>query len=385
MRTLDQDLLDRVRSALADDPGPVTPGRVAAAVRSAGAVLGDVGLLEVAEALRAELVGAGPLEPLLADPTVTDVLVNGAHGVWVDRGRGLERVRVEVGGEQAVRRLAVRLAAVAGRRLDDASPYVDAQLPGGVRVHAVLAPIAEGTHLSLRVPHRRSLTVADLVRLRALPPDWAAILEALVHARTALLVTGGTGSGKTTVLGTLLGLVPTGERIVVVEDSTELRVDHPHVVRLQSRPPNVEGSGAVTMTDLVRQALRMRPDRLVVGEVRGAEVRELLAALNTGHEGGCGTVHANTASDLPARLEALGALAGLNREAVHAQARGAIEVVVHLQRVGGLRRVIEIGVVDRSTPGLVIVPGICADPADPVHPGRRGAGWPWIAGRIGAS
>lgn len=387
MTALDPVLLERVRTAFVDDPGPVTPGRVAAAVRSAGAVLGDVGLLDVVDALSAELVGAGPLEPLLADPAVTDVLVNGADGVWIDRGRGLERVRVDLGGEPAVRRLAVRLAAVGGRRLDDASPHVDARLPGGVRVHAVLPPLAEGTHLSLRVPHRTCLSLADLVRSQALPPTWAPLLEQLVVRRTAMLVSGGTGSGKTTVLASLLALVPAGERIVVVEDSTELRIDHPHVVRLQSRLPNVEGSGGVTMTDLVRQALRMRPDRLVVGEVRGAEVRELLAALNTGHEGGCGTLHANAAADVPARLEALGALAGLGRAAVHAQARGAVQVVLHLQRDAGVRRVAEIATVDPAGEGLTVLAALTADLADPSHPGHRGPGWPqlehWVGARAG--
>lgn len=378
MSPLDPELLARVRDALAEDPGPVTPGRVAGAVRAAGAVLGDVGLLDVVEALHAELVGAGPLEPLLADLAVTDVLVNGAEGVWIDRGRGVERVRLDLGGEQAVRRLAVRLAAVAGRRLDDAAPYVDARLPSGVRVHAVLPPLAEGTHLSLRVPHRRQLDLAELVRGGGVPPAWAPMLEQLVLRRAALLVCGGTGSGKTTVLATLLALVPPSERIVVVEDSTELRINHPHVVRLQSRLANVEGSGAVTMTDLVRQALRMRPDRLVVGEVRGAEVRELLAALNTGHEGGCGTLHANAVADVPARLEALGALAGLGRAAVHAQARSGVQVVIQMQRVAGAHRVVEIGVVDPAEPGLVIAAALTAERADPADAGRRGPGWPML-------
>jgi pilus assembly protein CpaF len=382
VRTPDPALLDRVRLALADAPGPVTPGRVAAAVRSAGAVLGDVGLLEVADALRAELVGAGPLEPLLADPEVTDVLVNGPDGVWIDRGRGLERVRLDLGEESVVRRLAVRLAAVAGRRLDDASPYVDARLPDGVRVHAVLPPLAEGTHVSLRVPHRRHLSLPDLVRLQVVPPSWQPVLERLVASRTSLLVSGGTGSGKTTVLASLLGAVPHGERIVVVEDSTELRIDHPHVVRLQARPPNVEGVGGITMTDLVRQALRMRPDRLVVGEVRGAEVRELLAALNTGHEGGCGTLHANAVSEVPARLEALGALAGLRRDAVHAQARSAVQVVLHLSRPAGRRRVVEVGVVDPAAEGLVVLPALLADPGDPLLAGRRGPGWALLEQRL---
>lgn len=383
LRTVDPLLLQRVRAELAREPGAATPGRVAAAVRASGAVLGDVGLLDVVEALRAELVGVGPLDALVHDPDVTDVLVNGDRGVWVDRGHGLERVRTTLGGEREVRRLAMRLAAVAGRRLDDASPYVDARLPSGVRLHAVLPPLAEGgTHLSLRVPHHRTLTLDELCASGAVPPPWAPVLQSVVSTQCAFLVTGGTGSGKTTVLGTLLSLVAATERLVVVEDCTELRIDHPHVVRLESRPPNVEGQGAVTMTDLVRQALRMRPDRLVVGEVRGAEVRELLTALNTGHEGGCGTIHANAPRDVPARLEALGALAGLGREAVQAQAAGALQVVLHLQRRAGRRRLVEIATVQRQGGELCVLPALVAHPDDPADRGERGAGWPALQHRL---
>lgn len=385
MRAPSPALVERVRAELASSPGAVTPGRVAAAVRATGTVLGDAGLLDLVDALRAELVGAGPLEPLLADPDVTDVLVNGDRGVWVDRGEGLERVRVRLGGEADVRRLAVRMAATAGRRLDEASPYVDARLPGGVRLHAVLPPLAAGgTHLSLRVPSRRALSLDDLRARGAVPPSWMPVLHALIERWCAFLVSGGTGTGKTTVLGALLATVPGVERIVVVEDCLELRVDHPHVVRLESRPANVEGSGAIAMTDLVRQALRMRPDRLVVGEVRGGEVRELLTALNTGHEGGCGTVHANAAGDVPARLEALGALAGLGREAVHAQVGSALEVVLHLRRIGGLRRLVEVGVVRTLPHGVEVVPALLADLADPQGDGRRGPGWASLRARLQA-
>ena len=190
------------------------------------------------------------------------------------------------------------------------------------------------------------------------------MLRALVAARAAYLVTGGTGTGKTTLLAALLAVVPAAERLVIVEDAAELWVDHPHVVRLEGRAANVEGAGQVTMTDLVRQALRMRPDRLVVGEVRGGEVRELLAALNTGHEGGCGTVHANASADLPARLEALGALAGLDRAAVTAQAGSALEVVVHLRRLAGRRCVTEIAAVRAGRSGLQVLPALSSPPAD---------------------
>jgi pilus assembly protein CpaF len=282
--------------------------------------------------------------------------VNGPDEVYVDRGSGLERVDVRTGDESAIRRLATRLAAAAGRRLDDATPYVDVRLADGTRFHAVLSPVAApGTCLSLRVPSRKVFSLDDLVSFGALPPAGMSVLRDLLDARLAFLISGGTGTGKTTLLNSLLSLVDPSERLVLVEDASELRPDHPHVVRLEARPPNVEGSGEITLRDLVRQALRMRPDRLVVGEVRGAEVVDLLTALNTGHEGGCGTVHANSAADVPARLEALGALAGLNRDAVHSQVASALHAVIHLTRAAdGVRRISEIQVFDRSPGGQVV-------------------------------
>jgi pilus assembly protein CpaF len=244
-------------------------------------------------------------------------------------------VRAEVSFPDAdsVRRLAQRLAASCGRRLDDASPYVDAVLADGTRLHAVLPPVAvRGPFLSLRTFRHRGFSLEELIAAGTLTRESAGLLSAVVRARLAYVVSGGTGSGKTTLLSTLLSLVPADERIVIVEDATELRPIHPHVVALQCRLSNVEGSGAVTLTDLVRQALRMRPDRLVVGECRGPEVVDLLGALNTGHEGGAGTLHANTAADVPARLEALGALGGLSREALHAQLAAGLHLVLHLGR-----------------------------------------------------
>jgi pilus assembly protein CpaF len=215
------------------------------------------------------------------------------------------------------------------------------------------------------------------------------MIRTVVSSRAAYLVTGGTGSGKTTLLAALLGLVPPTERIVVVEDSAELRIEHPHVVQLEGRVANVEGAGQVSMVDLVRQALRMRPDRLVVGEVRGAEVRELLAALNTGHEGGCGTVHANASADLPARLEALGALAGLTSAAVRAQTAAAIELVLHLRRDGPDRRLAELSVVRGRGERLEVVPALLATaPADARRGARtwdRGPGWAQLVARLGVN
>ncbi|MEU4333426.1 TadA family conjugal transfer-associated ATPase [Micromonospora lupini] len=332
----------RVRQRIAAATDPVTPAAIVSAVRAepTAAVLGDTAVLRIADRVHDDLVGAGPLAPLLADPEVTDVLVNGVR-VWVDRGAGLHQVAVPVGSVEDVRRLAQRLIASAGRRLDDGSPYADARLPDGTRLHAVLPPVAtEGPYLSLRTFRHRPFTLDELVRQGTVPRPVAPLLAAVVAARLAYLVTGGTGSGKTTLLNTLLGLVPATERIVLVEDAAELQPGHPHVVGLQARTANVEGTGVVSLGDLVRQALRMRPDRLVVGECRGAEVVDLLAALNTGHDGGAGTLHANTPSDVPARLEALGMLGGLPRAALHAQVVAALQVLLQVRR-GDRGRVLE--------------------------------------------
>ncbi len=360
-------LLERVRTRLVALESDATPARVAAALRAEGMVLGDDAVLDLVRSLRQELVGAGPLEPLLREPFVTDVLVNGPGAVWVDRGNGLERTDVHFDGESDVRRLAQRLAGTAGRRLDDAAPYVDARLPDGSRLHCVIPPIATaGTLISLRVPRRRAFALGELVSGGSIDDEGARWLRAIVEGRLAFVISGGTGTGKTTVLSTLLGLVPSNERIVIVEDSTELQPDHPHVVGLQARLPNVEGAGAVSMRDLVRQALRMRPDRLVVGEVRGAEVVDMLSAMNTGHEGGCATLHANSATDVPARLEALGLAAGLDRRAVHALVVAGIDVVMHLGRTpAGRRHLAGVHVLDRDRDGLVhTVPALVRRGAD---------------------
>ncbi|NNG38028.1 TadA family conjugal transfer-associated ATPase [Flexivirga sp. ID2601S] len=311
----------------------------------------SVGLLT--ERLQADVFGAGVLDPLLLLPGVTDVLVNGTRGVWIDRGTGLEPVPVDVGDAATVRRLAVRLATLAGRRLDETSPCVDGLLPGGVRLHAVLPPLVEdAAHLSLRVPRPEPPTLDQLAMGGTVGPFGLRVLRQLIAARVAFVVSGGTGTGKTTLLASMLSEVAPAERIVVVEDVRELQIAHPHVVRLESRAANVEGRGEISLTTLVRQSLRMRPDRLVVGEVRGAEVRELLSALNTGHEGGCGTVHANTSTDVLARFDALGALAGMSTDAVRSQLASAVQVVVHLRRDGGRRTVGEIGLIERDSRSL---------------------------------
>jgi pilus assembly protein CpaF len=350
-------LLDEVRERLARDAAPLTPGVVADALRGQGVPVGDATVLAVHDALRTDIVGAGPLEPLLRTPGVTDVLVNGPEQVWLDRGNGLELTAVRFPDDAAVRRLAMRLASSGGRRLDDASPYVDLRMADGTRLHAILAPLSRpGTLISLRVPSGKVFTLEELVERGAVHEEATELLRAIVESRCAFLISGGTGTGKTTMLNALLSLVPSGDRLVIVEDASELRPQHPHIVALESRPANIEGAGAIPMRVLVKQALRMRPDRLVVGEVRGDEVVDMLAAMNTGHEGGCGTIHANSAGDVPARLEGLALAAGLNRDAAHSQMAAAIDVVVHLGRDrSGTRQIREIGVLERDADGVARV------------------------------
>jgi pilus assembly protein CpaF len=343
----DPELLRRVRGRLAVPAGGQNLDD--AVLAEAGGIVDDAAFAVLRREIRAELSGAGPLEPLLALPGVTDVLVNGPDAVWIDRGQGLERCQVCFPDDGAVRRLAQRLASAAGRRLDDAAPFADAALADGTRLHVVLPPLAPNTTLSLRVLARERLSLVHLQRRGAMGAEAAALLRAVVEARLAFVVTGGAGVGKTTLLGALLGLADPRERLVVIEDAPELVVDHPHVVRLRARDANIEGAGAVGLRELVRQALRMRPDRLVVGEFRGAEMVELLVALNTGHEGGAATVHANSAADVPSRFLALGALAGVRSSAVTALVASALDVVVHLRRDPAGRRVLdEIGLLTAS-------------------------------------
>ncbi len=339
--------VDRVRMRLASSSGEADLAEVA---RQESALLVDSDTLsDLSAQLSAELRGAGPLEGLLAEAGVTDVLVNAPDQVWMDRGNGLERSGVAFDGDAAVRRLAVRLAAQAGRRLDDAAPFVDAALPDGTRLHAILPPLVAHPAISLRVLARRRLSLSDLVSLEAMAPTVAELLSAVVAARFTVLISGGTGTGKTTLLAALLGTVDSGDRIITIEDAAELAIDHPHVVSLLARSANVERAGKVELRELVRQALRMRADRLVVGEFRGSEIVELLAALNTGHAGGAATVHANSVRDVPARLVALAALGGMSAEVLSAQAASALDILLHIRRDRSrVRRVEEIALWPRS-------------------------------------
>ncbi|GAB3278329.1 TadA family conjugal transfer-associated ATPase [Sinomonas notoginsengisoli] len=382
MRGLDPDLLDTVRRSVLAQSGPVTPARIAAAVQDSGRLLGTSGALAAVELITAELRGLGPLQPLANDPGVTDLFVNAPDEVWLDRGNGLERSSVSFPSEEAIRALAVRLVAAGGRRLDDSSPCVDVRLPGGYRVHAVLPPVStSGTLLSVRIAREKTMSLDELEHTGCVLNDQRRVLEALVAQRRSFLVSGATGSGKTTLLSALLGLVPATDRIVLVEDAAELAPQHGHTVCLEARHSNVEGTGSVDLAHLVREALRMRPDWLVVGECRGAEVRELLSALNTGHSG-AGTVHANSAGSVVARLAALGALAGLSAEATALQAASALDAVVHLERTNTGRRVASIAVVSHGPDGLRVEDGLVRRDAV-ANVSERGAGWDRLTALLG--
>jgi pilus assembly protein CpaF len=286
----------------------------------------------------------GPLAEYVADPAVTDIFANGSGGVWVDRGAGAMRMTEVALGEPELRTLAIRLLSLGGRHIDEATPCVDARLADGIRIHAVLPPISPtGTLLSIRLPRIDFATLDSLEvgGFFALVPRER--IEDLVRRRENLLITGASGSGKTTFLSAILASAPPEERIVAIEETYELRVRHPHYLALEARQPNLEGAGGIGLARLVREALRMRPDRLVLGECRGGELRELLAALNTGHDGGAGTLHANSLEHVPARLEALGALGGMSAVAVARQTVSGIGTVLHVTRDSSGRRLAELG------------------------------------------
>ena len=291
-----------------------------------------------------ELAEFGPLSGLVSDPEITDVFVNGSGALWTDRGGGLNREPSPGLDETGIRDLAVRLIALGGRHIDEATPCVDVRLHDGIRVHAVLPPIStSGTLLSIRLPRVTRLGLADLEAAGFFSLIPLGPVARLVERRENLLITGAGGSGKTSFLAALLSGASVSDRIIAIEDVAELQVAHPHFVSLEARQANLEGAGRLGLERLVREALRMRPDRLVLGECRGAEIRELLAALNTGHDGGAGTLHANSLADVPARIEALGALAGMSPTAIARQTVSAIGRVLHLERNADARRLAQMG------------------------------------------
>jgi pilus assembly protein CpaF len=340
-RLIESARADSVRgAALADG----LEAEVRSLVEREAAVLDEVDRRELCERVLRLATGLGPLEPLLADPSVDEVMVNGPDSVWVERRGRLEPAGARFAAEAELLHAIERILAPLGRRVDEASPLCDARLPDGSRVNVVIPPLAlSGPCLTIRRFRRHGFSLEDLVENGTLSAELSSFLARCVRARASILVSGGTGSGKTTTLGALSGALPEGERIVTIEDAAELRLRQPHVVRLEARPANLEGRGEVTIRQLVRNALRMRPDRIVVGEVRGAEALDMLMALNTGHEGSLTTVHANSPPDALRRVETLALMAGvgLPHAAVREQLASALQLVVHQARAPDGRRRVE--------------------------------------------
>ncbi len=298
------------------------------------------------EQLVAEILGFGPIQPLLEDDTITEIMVNGPKQIYVERGGKLYKVPIQFEDDAHVMRIIERIVAPLGRRVDEASPYVDARLPDGSRVNIVIPPISlVGPVITIRKFFKKPLTIEDLIRFGSITPEAVQFLEAAVKARLNIIVAGGTGSGKTTLLNILSGFIPEGERIITIENAAELQLRQEHVVRLESRPPNVEGEGEVTIRDLVINALRMRPDRIIVGEVRGGEALDMLQAMNTGHEGSMTTLHANSPRDVLSRLETMVLMAGMDlpTRAIREQIASAVDLIVFQSRMrDGSRKVVAI-------------------------------------------
>lgn len=304
-------------------------------------LISDTDLIRLVEDIQNEIVGLGPLEPLLADPSVSDILVNSYKTVYVERKGRLEKAPVHFDSDEHLLKIIEKIVSRVGRRIDESSPMVDARLPDGSRVNAIIPPLAlDGPALSIRRFSEVPLTMANLIEYGSLTDEMALIIAALVKAKTNILVSGGTGSGKTTLLNIMSGFIPDNERIITIEDAAELRLQQPHVVRLETRAPNLEGKGEISQRDLLKNTLRMRPDRIVVGEVRGAEVLDMLQAMNTGHEGSLTTVHANSGRDSLTRLENMIGLAGMRVEqrALRQQIVSAISVIIQSARLSDGRR-----------------------------------------------
>ncbi|MDQ5910178.1 MAG: pilus assembly protein CpaF [Pseudomonadota bacterium] len=310
-------------------------------LREEAAPLNEVAQRRVVKMIEDEILGLGPLEPLIAEPSVSDILVNGYHTVYVERFGKLELTPIRFHDDDHLLRIIDRIVSSVGRRIDESSPMVDARLKDGSRVNAIIPPLAlDGPVLSIRRFALDLLKVEDLIRLQALTPAIAEVLQGIVKARLNILISGGTGAGKTTLLNVMSSFIPAHERILTIEDSAELQLQQPHVVRLETRPPNIEGKGQITQRDLVRNSLRMRPDRIILGEVRQEEAFDMLQAMNTGHDGSLTTVHANSARDALTRIENMVAMGGLDLapRTVRAQIASAINVVLQLERMEGGRR-----------------------------------------------
>jgi pilus assembly protein CpaF len=348
-------VLEQIQAACIEAKVEPNAESISQIVRSLYPATSHAELVELVDEVLSSIFGLGPLEELLFLPNLTDILVNRFDDVWIDRGNGLEKTEVRFSSERAAQEFAKRIATRGHRRLDEAQPFVDIQTDAGLRFHAMLPPVStSGVAISIRIPLRNSLTLEDMLTSGNLGLETYQAICEVIEVQKSFIVSGGTGSGKTTLLAAMLAKARTTERIVVIEDSSELSISHPHVLSIQARPANSEGAGGITMTDLVRQSLRMRPDRIVVGEVRGKEISDLLLALNTGHKGSATTIHADDAKSVPTRIEALGLLAGLPREAIHAQMYSAFDVVIQMRNArDGKRGVAELAEFIRSMDGTV--------------------------------
>ena len=329
-KQVEKELEGFIRSVLQDETDPLNQGERETLVHE----------------IKNEVLGLGPLEPLLADPTISDILVNGHQKVYVERQGKLERVHMRFRDDQHLMKIIDKITSAVGRRVDESSPMVDARLADGSRVNAIIPPLAlDGPSLSIRKFSVDPLKTEDLIRLGTITPEVARFLEGVVRARLNVLISGGTGSGKTTLLNVLSSFIPSAERIVTIEDSAEIQLQQDHVMRLETRPPNIEGKGEITLRDLVRNSLRMRPDRIVVGEVRGGEALDMMQAMNTGHDGSLTTIHANTPRDALSRLETMISMAGLEipDKAIRQQVASAVQIIVQLARLSdGSRRLISL-------------------------------------------
>ncbi|HJW03744.1 MAG TPA: CpaF family protein [Azospira sp.] len=345
-RLLDRVDLEVMSSLPADRLKDELKGLVERLLLEDGIALNAVERRQIVQDIQNEVLGLGPLEPLLADSSISDILVNTCHQVYVERYGKLELTDVRFSTNEHLLKIIDKIVSRIGRRIDESSPMVDARLPDGSRVNAIIPPLAiDGPILSIRRFAVIPLQMDDLLKYKSLTPEMGELVAGMVRARLNLLISGGTGSGKTTLLNVLSGYVPHTERIVTIEDAAELQLQQPHVVRLETRPPNIEGKGEVTQRSLVRNSLRMRPDRIVVGEVRGAEVLDMLQAMNTGHEGSMTTIHANSPRDAMTRLENMLAMAGMNLppKAMRAQISSALTVVIQVSRLSdGKRKVVSV-------------------------------------------
>lgn len=353
---IEPNLLERVKSQLAQSGAALSDLEITQALRNSGALESGAELISLAREIKSILVGYGPLETVMQRKDLTDVLIHGDGRVFIDSAAGMSYFGKVFSDGASVRSFAQRLALQAGRRLDDAHPWVDAKLSDGNRLHAILPPIAVGgAQISIRIPSHTPFTFCQLADQGCLSSSAAADLTEVIENRESFLVIGGTGAGKTSLLASMLSTISESDRLLVVEENTELKISHPHLVQLEAKPATADGAGAVSLQDLVRQTLRMRPDRIVIGEIRGVEVLDLLIAINTGHTGSAATLHANSATEVINRISALGFLAGIDSRLSREWLLSGISTIIEISKVSGKRVVTSLARADEISGNYEIV------------------------------